>query len=95
MQYLSKTRKVGVHVHRSSNQTPLIGFSDSDFASDPVLHKSRIGYVLTMYRTPIIQKSTYVSLPALSTTEAEYCAITEAAKEALISTETLTQSKNY
>jgi hypothetical protein len=78
MQSLSKTRKVGIHVHRSSNQTPLIGFSDSDFASDPVLRKSRI-----WYGTPIIQKSTYASLPALSTTEAEYCALTEAAKEAL------------
>jgi hypothetical protein len=36
-----------------------------------------------MYGTPIIQKSTYANLPALSTTEAEYSALTEAAKEAL------------
>jgi hypothetical protein len=83
MQYLSKTRKVGIHVSKSNDSTPLVGYSDSDFASDPVLRKSRIGYVFTMYGTPIIQKSTYASLPALSTTEAEYSALTEAAKEAL------------
>jgi histone deacetylase 1/2 len=83
MQYLSKTQTVGINIRKSSTTTPLIGYSDSDFASDPIHRKSRIGYVFTMYGTPISQKSTCASLPALSTTEAEYSALTEAAKEAL------------
>jgi hypothetical protein len=68
MQYLSKTRKVGIARRKSILTTPLIGYSDSDFASDLIHSKSRIGYVFTMYRTPISQKSTYASLPALLTT---------------------------
>jgi hypothetical protein len=83
MQYLSKTRKVGINIQRSNSATPLIGYSDSDFASDPIHCKSRIGYIFTMYGAPISQRSTYASLPALLTTEAEYSALTEAAKEAL------------
>ena len=45
--------------------------------------RSTTGYVFTIANGPISWKSTLQSTLALSTTEAEYMAITEAAKEAI------------
>jgi hypothetical protein len=85
LRYLAKTKDFGITVVKQSTEDdqPLKGYSDSDFSSDPISRMSRIGYVFTLYDTPIVQKSTFTKLPALSTTESEYIALTEATKEAI------------
>ncbi|BBH05256.1 Protein of unknown function D, partial [Prunus dulcis] len=58
-----------------------IRYVDFDFASD--LDKRRSGYVFIMAKGPICWRSILQSTVALSTTEAEYMAMTEAIKEAI------------
>ncbi|KAE8735884.1 hypothetical protein F3Y22_tig00000329pilonHSYRG00358 [Hibiscus syriacus] len=59
------------------------GYVDSDYAGDLDNRRSTIGYVFTLGGGPICWKSTVQSVVALSTTEVEYMAASEAAKEAL------------
>ncbi|KAG8484503.1 hypothetical protein CXB51_023752 [Gossypium anomalum] len=56
---------------------------DSDYAGDLDQRRSTTGYVFTFAGRPISWKSTLQSTVALSTTEAEYMAVTEAVKEAI------------
>ncbi|XP_058782988.1 uncharacterized protein LOC131657627 [Vicia villosa] len=59
------------------------GYVDSDYAGCMDSRKSISGYVFTMFGTAISWKATLQKVVALSTTEAEYIALTEAVKEAL------------
>ena len=68
----------------SKKSDPLVvGYVDSDYAGNLDDRRSTTGYVFTLVGGPICWKSTIQSIIALSTTEAEYMAIVEAAKEAL------------
>ena len=68
----------------SQQDDPLVaGYMDSDYAGDLDDRRSTTGYVFTLGGGPICWKSTVQSIVALSTTEAEYMAVAEAAKEAL------------
>ncbi|KAL0426860.1 UNVERIFIED_CONTAM: Retrovirus-related Pol polyprotein from transposon TNT 1-94 [Sesamum latifolium] len=67
-----------------SRYNPLVaGYVDSDYAGDLDDRRSITGYVFTLGGGPICWKSTVQSIVALSTTEAEYMAVAEVAKEAL------------
>ncbi|KAE8699949.1 hypothetical protein F3Y22_tig00110569pilonHSYRG00219 [Hibiscus syriacus] len=59
------------------------GYVDSDYVGDLDNRRSTTGYVFTLGGGPICWKSTVQSVVELSTTEAEYMAAAEAAKEAL------------
>ncbi|KAK3006921.1 hypothetical protein RJ639_016776 [Escallonia herrerae] len=59
------------------------GFVDSDYAGDLDSRRSTTGYIFIFYGGSICWKSLLQSTTTLSTTEAEYMASTEAAKEAL------------
>ena len=61
----------------------LIGFTDSDWARDKELRRSTSGYLFTLYRGAISWKSARQKVVATSSTEAEYIACSEAAKEGL------------
>ena len=61
----------------------VIGFVDYDFVGDFDKRKSLIGYVFTLSDSVINWKATLQSTVALSTTEAEYMATTEAVKETI------------
>jgi hypothetical protein len=63
--------------------TDLTGFSDSDWAGDLDTYKSTSGYVFLLYGGAISWKSAKQNIVATSSTEAEYIASSEAAKEAL------------
>jgi hypothetical protein len=65
----------------SSLSVPL-GFSDASFAADPDDRKSTSGYIFFLANGPISWQSTKQTTVALSTMEAEYIALSEAAKEA-------------
>ena len=68
---------------RVSQDKPVIGYVDSDFARCPDSRKSMLGYVFICCGGPIQWKATKQSLIAASTAEAEYIALSEAAKEAI------------
>ncbi|KAG8480197.1 hypothetical protein CXB51_024909 [Gossypium anomalum] len=61
----------------------VIGYVDVDFAGDLDRRRYLTGYVFTIGGCAISWKATLQTTVALSTTEAEYMAITEACKEAI------------
>jgi hypothetical protein len=94
LRYLQKTINVGItyggqenpavdEALGKSNLTGITGFSDSDWAGDKDSRKSTSGYVFLLYGGAVSWKSTKQSVVATSSTEAEYIACSEAAKEAL------------
>ena len=66
-----------------SNGLELVGYCDADCAGDIDSRRSTTGYVYTLGGTAISWASKLQQTVALSTTEAEYMAATQAAKEAL------------
>ncbi|KAK9200145.1 hypothetical protein WN944_015341 [Citrus x changshan-huyou] len=84
LRYIQKTVDVGLLFERDDTLGQgVIGYVDSDYAGDLDKRRSTTGYVFTFAGGPISWKSTLQSTVALSTTEAEYMAITEAVKEAI------------
>uniref|UniRef100_A0A3Q7IN47 Reverse transcriptase Ty1/copia-type domain-containing protein n=1 Tax=Solanum lycopersicum TaxID=4081 RepID=A0A3Q7IN47_SOLLC len=59
------------------------GYSDSDYAGDVDTRRSMTGYVFTLGGSVVSWKATLQPTVTLSTTEAEYMALTEAAKEGI------------
>ena len=59
------------------------GFSDSDYAGDVDGRRSMTGYVFTLGGSVVSWKATLQPMVTLSTTEAEYMALTEAANEGI------------
>ena len=59
------------------------GYVDSDYAGSLDTRKSQTGYVFTVFGSAISWKANLQAVVALSTTEAEFMAVTEAVKEAL------------
>ncbi|KAG8498844.1 hypothetical protein CXB51_005680 [Gossypium anomalum] len=66
-----------------ANPDGVIGYVDADFAGDLDRRRSLTCYVFTIGGCAISWKATLQTTVALSTTEAEYMAITEACKEAI------------
>ncbi|XP_038975527.1 secreted RxLR effector protein 161-like [Phoenix dactylifera] len=64
------------------NQNRMIGFVDADYGGDMDTRRSTRGYVFCLNGGPVSWRSSLQPITALSTTEAEYIGITEAAKEA-------------
>ena len=60
----------------------LVGYVDSDYAGD-LDKRSLTGYVFTIGGCAVSWKASLQATVALSTTEAEYMAISEACKEAI------------
>jgi len=60
-----------------------IGYDDSDYAGNIDKRWSTTGYVFTLSQAPVSWHSTLQSIVTLSTTEAEYVAMTEAMKKAI------------
>ncbi|KAK3039791.1 hypothetical protein RJ639_027104 [Escallonia herrerae] len=81
--YLAGSTNFGVMFDRDGAKGEVSGFVDSDYAGDLDSRRSTTGYIFTFYGGPICWKSVLQSTTALSTTEAEYMTLTEAAKEAL------------
>jgi hypothetical protein len=64
-------------------QPATLGFADADYAADKADRKSTLGYVFTLAGGAISWRSTKQRSVATSTTEAEYIAMSSAAKQAL------------
>ena len=84
LRYIKGTIDVGLIFEKdSTGKQDCIGYVDSDYAGDLDKRRSTIGYVFTFSQAPVSWRSILQSTVALSTTEAEYMAMTEAMKEAI------------
>ncbi|KAH9687883.1 Integrase catalytic domain-containing protein [Citrus sinensis] len=84
MRYLSGTLSCGlVYGKNKGSCEGLLGFVDSDYAGDLDRRRSLTGYMFLFNGCLVNWKATLQYVVALSTTEAEYTAATEAVKEAL------------
>ncbi|KAH9671204.1 hypothetical protein KPL70_017270 [Citrus sinensis] len=81
MKYLKRTKNYML-VYSGDELIP-VGYTDYDFMSDKDSRKSTSGYVFTLGSGVISWRSVKKSCIADSTTEAEYVAASEAAKEAV------------
>lgn len=79
--YLRDTTNYGVVYTHEDNRS--IGFVDSDYVGDLDIRRSTTSYVFTLGRDAIFWRSMLQLAIALSTTEAEYMAMVECAKEVL------------
>ena len=80
--YLRGTSDIGL-VYGGDTQCLVTGYSDSDYAGDVDSRRSMTGYVFTLGGSVVSWKATLQPTVTLSTTEAEYMALTEAAKEGI------------
>lgn len=62
----------------------VVGYVGSNYACDLDDKRSTIGYVFTLAEQPICWKSSIKSIVTMSTIEAEYMVVYEAAKKALL-----------
>ena len=84
--YINATRACGIVFHGiqpESEKNRIRVYVDSDHAGDLRSRRSRTGYVVMMNGGPVSWSSRLQSHVALSSTEAEYYAITDAVQEAL------------
>ena len=79
--YLRGTSSVCLQFGKSRDG--LVGYVDSDHAGDLDKRRSLTGYVFTVGGCAVTWKACLQATVALSTTEAEYMAISEASKEAI------------
>lgn len=82
MRYLKATIDTKLTFTKKNNNT-LFGYSDADWAGDISDRKSTTGYVFCLSNGPISWSSKKQPTIALSTTEAEYMAMSSAVQEAL------------
>ena len=81
LRYIKGIIDVGLVFEKdSTGKHACIGYVDSDYAGDLDKHRSTTGYVFTLSEAPVSWRQSTI---ALSTTEAEYMAMTEAMKEAI------------
>jgi hypothetical protein len=81
--YLKGTTDYGITFVRQKSDLSVMGYMDADYVGDLDDRRLTTGYVFTLAGGPICWKSVIQSTVVMSTTEAEYMAAAEAAKEAL------------
>lgn len=83
MRYLKTADKLGILFTggKKDEKEPLVGFCDSDYVANLDTRRSQTGYIFTLYGSAVCWKSSSQNVVALSTTEAEYIALTSAVKE--------------
>ncbi|GJZ29608.1 retrovirus-related pol polyprotein from transposon TNT 1-94 [Tanacetum coccineum] len=84
LKYLRGTANVGlVYGTDRGNHVDVTGFVDSDYAKDPDKGRSINGYTFLVQGCVVSWKAMLQHVVALSTTKAEYMALTKAVKEAI------------
>ena len=78
---LQGTPTYGLHLGGSAQNCPLYAFCDVDFAACPEAHRSVTGYVVKYDIGAIVWQSVRQATVSRSTTEREYIAAGELAKE--------------
>jgi hypothetical protein len=80
--YLIQTRTVGIVLGGGENKA-LMGYVDADWAGCGETRRSMTGWVFMWNNSPIVWSSPRQATVATSTVEAEYIAVSEAAREAM------------
>ncbi|XP_052197308.1 secreted RxLR effector protein 161-like [Diospyros lotus] len=83
LRYIKGTTGVGLSYMKRGENLDLVGYVDSDFAGDRDTRKSTTAYMFSLGGNCISWKAQLQPLVALSSTEAEYVALTDAFKEAI------------
>ncbi|KAJ9561918.1 hypothetical protein OSB04_007078 [Centaurea solstitialis] len=83
LKYLRRTKDMFLVFGGSEDEISVIGYSDASFQTDRDDFRSQSGYVFTLNGGAISWKSSKQDTIADSTTEAEYIAASDAAKEAV------------
>ncbi|XP_050920281.1 secreted RxLR effector protein 161-like [Lathyrus oleraceus] len=83
LRYLKGTTNHGIMFNKEQGVLSVVGYVDSDNASDLDDRRSTTGYVFTLAGGLICWKSSVQTIVVMSTNEAEYMVLAEAAKEAL------------
>ncbi|KJZ71835.1 hypothetical protein HIM_06271 [Hirsutella minnesotensis 3608] len=82
--YLFATKSYGIRLGGGEKEAEIfVCSSDSSFADNSLDRKSSQGYVMTLFGGPIAWRASKQATVATSSTEAEFLAISEAAKEAI------------
>ncbi|XP_035539980.1 secreted RxLR effector protein 161-like [Juglans regia] len=82
LRYILGTIDLGLKFEKSEDSL-VTGYVDSDYAGDLDKRRLTIGYVFAMAGGPVSWRSNLQSTIALSSTETEYMAVTEAVKEVI------------
>ena len=82
LRYLNGTKDLGITYGGDFLNLEIVGYSDSDWAGEKLTRKSTSGFIFMLNGGPVSWASKRQSVVALSSTEAEYIALTQAAKEA-------------
>ncbi|XP_031248461.1 secreted RxLR effector protein 161-like [Pistacia vera] len=83
MRYLQGTKSAGIVFKKNHSCDDCVeGFCDADYAGDLDKRKSISWFVFTLWGNTVSWKSKLQHMVTLSSTESEYVALTEAAKEA-------------
>ena len=92
LRYLKTTRDYSLTYYKSNKENrKLIGYTDSDLASNFEDRKSTSGYLFKYGECLISWKSSKQNIVALSSTEAEYIGLTKAAQETIWLKQTLNE----
>ena len=83
LRYLKGTRSYRLHYGGKNRSVPLSGLSDADWAGDKKDRASVSGFVWSLGGGPISWSAKKQNCIALSTTEAEYIALTRAIQEGI------------
>lgn len=83
VKYLNGTKEHRLNLNCANKPQHLLAYSDANFAECKIEMKSNSGLICFVNGGPIVWRCRKQTNVALSTTEAEYYAITEAAKEVL------------
>ncbi|XP_031259537.1 secreted RxLR effector protein 161-like [Pistacia vera] len=83
LKYVNGSLNVGLEYCKMTASLELVGFVDSDFAGDKDTRKSTTAYYFTLGGNCISWKSQLQPIVVLSSTEAEYVAVTNVFKEAI------------
>src|SRR5260221_9865084 len=81
--YLNRTLDLGLLFYGNQFNCDLVGFSDSDWASDPNTQRLVSGYAFLFCRAVIAWSVKKQLTIALSSTKAEYMAMTHSGKEVI------------
>jgi len=82
LKYVKTSRDYSL-VYPNSNNTILTGYSDSDHAGNLGDRKSTSGFIFMLSKSAVSWKCTKQAKVAISSTEAEYIALSQASTEAI------------
>jgi transposase InsO family protein len=80
VRYLLKTKDIGI-TYDGTKGTQLLAYSDADWAGDRDDRRSVSGTILLMCGAPVVWRASFQKTVALSSTEAEYMALSDCIKE--------------